>query len=100
MTQRDQLARPLRGHDPGDLRRSERIALRKLAQAASFSERIALRKLAQAASSGRRHAEARVRNGPPARDILAANVDHSDTASLVDVREIAHRAALADHRSR
>ena len=78
MAERDQLARPLRGHDPRELRRRERVALRQLAQAARGL---------------RRHPHLAARDGPAARHRLAADVDHPHAPALVDVRELAHERA-------
>ena len=85
VAERDQLARPLRGHDPGELRRRERVALRQLAQA--------LRGL-------RRHPDRRAGDGPAARQRLRADVDHAHRAGLVDVREVAHRCSASYWRGR
>ena len=75
VAERDQLARPLRRHDPGELCGRERVALGQLAEA--------LRRLG-------RHAHGRLRDGAPPRERLRADVDHADVAGLVDVREVAH----------
>ena len=73
MAERDQLARALRSHDPGELRGRERVALRQLAQPARRR---------------RRHPHLGARARTPARDRLGADVDHPDAARHVDVREL------------
>ena len=69
-------ARPLRRHDPGELRGRERVALRQLAQPRGGLGR---------------HRHRRPRHGPPPRERLLADVDHPHGPRLVDVREVAHR---------
>ena len=76
MAERDQLARPLRSHDPGELRRRERVALRQVRSRRAVSG--AMRTLARATARG-------------ADSGLRADVDHVHAARLVDVRELAHR---------
>src|SRR5436190_15450124 len=81
MAERDQLARPLRRHDPRELRGRQGVALRQLAEPA--------RRL-------RRHLHARPGDGPAPRQRLRADVHHPDRAGRVDVREAArfHRSGL------
>ena len=75
MAERNQLARALRRHDPGELRGCERIALRQVVEPP--------RRL-------RRHPHLGVRDGAAARQLLAADVDHAHRSRLVDVAELAH----------
>ena len=75
MAERDQLGRPLRGHDPGDLRGRERVALRQLAQLPGGL---------------RGHGHGRRCGGAAARQRLGADVDHADVARFVNMGEIRH----------
>ena len=80
MAERDQLARPLGGHDPGHFRAGERVALGQLAQAADCF---------------RRHTDScrRDRASPLVR--LAADVDHVHTTGVVEMREVLAHPALS-----
>ena len=75
VTERDQIGRPLRCHDPGHLSRRERVAFRQLAQAP--------RRLG-------RHPHLGACDRPPPQGLLAADVDHPHRPRLVHVRELAH----------
>jgi hypothetical protein len=77
MAERDELSGPLRGHDPRNLRRHERVALREGAKP--------LGRL-------RRHADEGAGPREPVALGLPAHVDHADAARVVDVAQVvAHR---------
>ena len=85
VAQRDQLAGLLGGHDPGDPRRGEDVALGPAA-VAHRGERFGGH--ADLAGRGRRARRLR----------LAANVDHPRRALVVEMRELAHPRAHARSR--
>ena len=68
MAERDQLGRPLRRHDPGELRGDERVALRERAKAV-----------------GRGGRDERPRHRAPGDLGLRADVDHPHRPGVVDV---------------
>ncbi len=80
MTEWDQLARPLGGHDAGHL---------------GAGERVSLGQLPQALDRGRRHAHRRRGGRPPVLHRLAAHVDHVDASGLVEMREaVVHQGVV------
>jgi hypothetical protein len=70
MAERNEIGGPLRGHDPGHLRRRKGIPLRELAQGGGRL---------------RPHAQEGARRCPPALMGLSAHVDHVDRTRLIDV---------------
>src|SRR5262245_49929381 len=75
MTERDQVARPFRGHDPGELRRRQGVALRQLVETASRLRRHPQLGRGNRAAPGHR---------------LVADIDHAHGTRVIDVREPAH----------
>ena len=74
MTQRNELCGPLRGHDAGDARRLQGVALAHPAGA-------------DRAHGARRHDDTALRHGLPRRDRLVADVDHPHATPGIDVRQ-------------
>ncbi len=75
MAQRDEVARALRGHDAGDARGGEHVAL---LGAAAHDERLGLGA----------HLDERAGDRAAVGDVLVGDVDHVRVAVLVEVREL------------
>src|SRR5579871_3249299 len=76
VTERDELVRALRRHDPGDDRGVEHRALLRTMTARAQSPR-----------NGPRQADAGFRHGAPRRDFLGAHVHHGGALISVEMRE-------------
>src|ERR671913_1375543 len=74
MAQRDEVGGLLGGHDAGELRHRQHVALGGLPGRNEFQR-------------GRLHADTGARHGDPLGDFLGADIDHVRVAALVEVRE-------------
>lgn len=81
MTERNQVRRALRGHDGGDARDAEDVALLGRPRLHEFEGR-------------RRHVDASARTRDAVRFGLGADVDHVRLAFLIKMREFRHWASL------